>query len=44
MICKKDSGNLLNDSGNSNLAFCDNLEGWEVRERLIREGTYVYYG
>jgi len=41
---KKDNGNLLNDSGNSNLAFCDNLEGWEVRGRLIREGTYVYYG
>ena len=36
------SGNLLYDSGSSNLVLCDNLMGrmgWEVGGRFQREGT-----
>ena len=36
------SGNLLCDSGSSNLMLCDNLEGWGRRKvggRFKNEGT-----
>ena len=34
------SGNLLNDTGNSNLVFFDNLEEWDGvgSERVVQEG------
>ena len=43
--CKIDSGNLLYDSGNSNLGSVTILRGGMRREvggRFKREGTYVY--
>ena len=46
------SGNLLSDTGSSNLVLCDNLDGWdgvgagkEVQEegtKKQRKGTYIY--
>ena len=39
------SGSLLSDSGNSNRGSVTTWRGgmgWEVGERLKREGTYIY--
>ena len=40
------NGNLLYNTGSSNLVLCDNLEGWDgmggVGGRYKREGTYIY--
>ena len=46
------SGNLLSDTGSSNLVLCDNLDGWdgvgaekEVQEKGTkkqRKGSYIY--
>ena len=36
------SGNLLYDAGNSNLVFCDNLEGRDMGGSFKRGETCVY--
>ena len=36
------SGNLLYDTGSSNLLLCDNLKGWQVGGSFKREGTNVF--
>ena len=46
------SGNLLSDTGSSNLVLCDKLDGWhgvgarkEVQEegtKIQKKGTYIY--
>ena len=41
------SGNLLSDTGSSSPVLCGDLErwdGWEVGERLKREGHMCTYG
>ena len=44
---KNSSKNSLHEAGSSNLALCDNLEGWdgmEDRSKVLRrrEHTYTY--